>query len=224
MSNTQDTIKKEQIVEQQKKTVDSTTPSADKPTLAEPINNNVEQGVNLIPSLSKEEKKHVRKKNTLNVGSLLSIIALSTVALGIVGFNIVSKMQLNTKKSSLARIEKEVNSKIDKIGANNIILSRIDLYQSVKKNSFSHKKIIEFLNEISGRVNSISYRSISISEDLSFEISGNAPDLEQVSRLWYLFGINDSVETINLSSVSKGQNITTFSFEGKLIFENFKNQ
>ncbi len=202
----------------------TTTPPVNKPTLAEPINENVEEGVNLIPSLTKEEKIHVKKKNTLNVGSLLSIIALSMVALGIVGFNIISKMQLNLKKTALAKIEKSVTSQIDKIESNNIILTRVDLYQSVKKNSFSHKEIIEFLNEISKRVNGVSFRSISISENLDFEVSGNSPDFEQVSRLWYLFGINEEVETINLSSVAKVDNGATFSFERKLVFDSFKNK
>lgn len=202
----------------------NTTPSVGKPTLAEPVNEHVEEGVNLIPSLTKEEKIHVKKKNTLNVSSLLSIIALSMVALGIVGFNIISKMQLNSRKAVLSRIEKNVTSQIDMIESNNIILERIDLYQSVKKNSFSHKKIVEFLNEMSKRVTGVSYRSITISESLDFEVSGNSPDFEQVSRLWYLFGINESVETINLSSVAKTDNGATFSFEGKLIFDSFKNQ
>lgn len=202
----------------------STPVSPNTPTLAEPLNNQVEEGVNLIPSLTKEEKIHVKKKNTLNIGSLLSIITLSTIALGIVGFNILSKMQLNSKKANLTRVEKNVNSQIDKIESNNIILTRIDLYQTVKKNSFSHKEVIEFLNEIGGKVTGVSYRSINISEDLTFELSGMSTDLEQVSRLWYLFGVNESIENINLSSVAKSDNGATFAFEGKLKFESFKNQ
>ncbi len=199
-------------------------PSQEQPTLAQPLENQVGEGVNLIPSMTKEEKVHVRKKNTLNIGSLLSIIILATIAIGIVGFNILSKAQLNSKKSSLARIEKSVNSKMDKIISNNAILSRIKLYEDVKKGSFSHKKIMEFLNEMAAKVSGISYRSITISEELEFEVSGNSPDLEQLSRLWYLLGINENIETINLGSVSKGEDGATFSFEGKLILENFKNE
>ncbi len=198
-------------------------PTQEKQTEAQPLENQVEQGVNLIPSMTKEEKIHVRKKNTLNIGSLLSIIVLSTIAISIVGFNIISKAQLNAKKSALARIEKSVDSKIDKIISNNAILSRVKLYEEVKKGGFSHKKIIEFLNEMAGKVSGISYRSITISEELDFEVSGKSPDLEQLSRLWYLLGINENIETINLGSVSKGADGATFSFEGKLILDNFKN-
>ncbi|HNW23347.1 MAG TPA: hypothetical protein PKH06_01130 [Candidatus Dojkabacteria bacterium] len=229
MNNTENTQQNIDTVNKNKQPVNqsvqgSPTPQQGKPTLAEPLGNQVEEGVNLIPSLTKEEKVHVKKKNTLNIGSLLSIIVLSTIALGIVGFNITSKMQLNSSKSNLSRIEKSVNTQIDKIESNNIILTRIDLYQTVKKNSFSHKEIIEFLNEVSGKVSGISYRSISISEDLTFELSGNSPDLEQISRLWYLFGINESIENINLESVAKNENGATFSFEGKLKFDSFKSQ
>lgn len=205
------------------KEVPKTPTQQEKPEVAQPLENQVSEGVNLIPSMTKEEKTHVKKKNTLNIGSVLSIIVLATIAIAIVGFNIISKAQLNTKKTSLARIEKSVNSKTDKIISNNAILSRVKLYEEVKKGSFSHKKIIEFLNEMAGKVSGISYRSITISEELDFEVSGKSPDLEQLSRLWYLLGINENIETINLGSVSKGDDGATFSFEGKLILENFKN-
>ena len=190
----------------------------------ETVNSQVEEGVNLIPSMTKEEKVHVRKKNTLNIGSVLSIIILVSIAIGIVSFNIISKAQLNSKKASLSRIEKSVNLGIDKISSNNAILSRVKLYQQVKEDSFSHKKIVEFLNSMAQRVQGVSYRSITISEDLSFELSGKSPDLEQLSRLWYLLGVNENIQTVNLGSVSKNEEGATFSFEGKLILENFKNE
>ena len=111
MNNTENTQQNIDTVNKNKQPVNqsvqgSPTPQQGKPTLAEPLGNQVEEGVNLIPSLTKEEKVHVKKKNTLNIGSLLSIIVLSTIALGIVGFNITSKMQLNSSKSNLSRIEK----------------------------------------------------------------------------------------------------------------------
>lgn len=203
----------------------ATQPQAQPTTLAEPSKNTtVEEGVNLIPAMTKEEKIHVKKKNTLNIGSILSIIALATIAIGIVGFNIISKAQLNSRKAVLSRAEKTVNSKMDMIMSNNAILERVKLYELVKKNSFSHKKIIQFLNEMSSKVKGVTYKAISISESLEFEISGKSPDLEQLSRLWYILGVNDNVSTINLSSVSKGEDGSTFSFEGQFNLENFKNE
>ena len=206
------------------------TPSAESqvqgpPTLAEPIAAQIKEGkegVNLIPSRTREEEIQVKKKTTLSIGSLLAIIILALVSIGIVGFNIITKNQLSDKKKELANMENVVNQKADKIIANNVILDRINLYKKVKANSFSHKKVITFLREMAGKIQGITYDSMEISEDLSFKISGDAPNLEQLSRMWYLFGVNENIETIKLKSFSKTETGATFSFDGKLVLDNFK--
>jgi len=206
------------------------TPSAESqvqgpPTLAEPIAAQIKEGkegVNLIPSRTKEEEVQVKKKTTLSIGSLLAIIILALVSIGIVGFNIITKNQLSDKKKELTDMEYIVNQKADKIVANNVILDRINLYKDVKANSFSHKKVITFLREMAGKIQGITYDSMEISEDLSFKISGDAPNLEQLSRMWYLFGVNENIETIKLKSFSKTETGATFSFDGKLVLDNFK--
>jgi len=195
------------------------------PTLAEPIAAQIKEeteGVNLIPSRTREEEIQVKKKTTLSIGSLLAIIILALVSIGIVGFNIITKNQLSDKKKELANMENIVNQKADKIIANNVILDRINLYKKVKANSFSHKKVITFLREMAGKIQGITYDSMEISEDLSFKISGDAPNLEQLSRMWYLFGVNENIETIKLKSFSKTETGATFSFDGKLVLDNFK--
>ena len=206
------------------------TPSAESqvqgpPTLAEPIAAQIKEGkegVNLIPSRTKEEEVQVKKKTTLSIGSLLAIIILALVSIGIVGFNIITKNQLSDKKKELANMENVVNQKADKIIANNVILDRINLYKKVKANSFSHKKVITFLREMAGKIQGITYDSMEISEDLSFKISGDAPNLEQLSRMWYLLGVNENIETIKLKSFSKTEKEEKFSFDGKLVLDNFK--
>ena len=206
------------------------TPSAESqvqgpPTLAEPIAAQIKEGkegVNLIPSRTKEEEIQVKKKTTLSIGSLLAIIILALVSIGIVGFNIITKNQLSDKKKELTDMEYIVNQKADKIVANNVILDRINLYKDVKANSFSHKKVITFLREMAGKIQGITYDSMEISEDLSFKISGDAPNLEQLSRMWYLLGVNENIETIKLKSFSKTETGATFSFDGKLVLDNFK--
>ena len=206
------------------------TPSAESqvqgpPTLAEPIAAQIKEGkegVNLIPSRTKEEEVQVKKKTTLSIGSLLAIIILALVSIGIVGFNIITKNQLSDKKKELTDMEYIVNQKADKIVANNVILDRINLYKDVKANSFSHKKVITFLREMAGKIQGITYDSMEISEDLSFKISGDAPNLEQLSRMWYLLGVNENIETIKLKSFSKTETGATFSFDGKLVLDNFK--
>ncbi|KKP65561.1 MAG: hypothetical protein UR61_C0018G0011 [candidate division WS6 bacterium GW2011_GWE1_34_7] len=194
------------------------------PTLAEPSKGPQAEGFNLIPAMSQEEKAKIKTKNTLNIGSILSIIALASVAIGIVSFNILSKAQLNSKKASLSKIEKTTVSKMDKIISNNAIVDRAVLYLQVKKDSFSHKKIIEFFTEIASKTEGITFRSMDISEDLTFEISGTGPSLERIARLWYLFGVHENIKSINLQSVSKSDTGVTFSFEGELNITNFINE
>lgn len=205
--------------------INTQPPVQGSPTLAEPIAVQIKEGkegVNLIPSRTKEEEVQVKKKTTLSIGSLLAIIILALVSIGIVGFNIITKNQLSDKKKELTNIENIVNQKADKIVANNVILDRINLYKDVKANSFSHKKVITFLREMAGKIQGITYDSIEISEDLSFKISGDAPNLEQLSRMWYLLGVNENIETIKLKSFSKTETGATFSFDGKLVLDNFK--
>lgn len=199
-------------------------PQSPSPTLAQPMSTGASEGVNLIPSLSKEQVVHVKRKNTLNIGSILSIIALASVAIAIVGFNIVSKSQLNSKQSSLKKVERSVKGKMDKIISNNIILDRVNLYKRVKENSFSHKAIIEYFMKMATKVVGITYDSFEISESLDFKLSGKGPDLEQVARLWYLFGVDEDIESIVLKGVSKSTEGSTFNFEGKIILDNFKNE
>lgn len=197
------------------------------PTLSEPIATQIKEGtegVNLIPSLTKEEVIQVKTKNTLSIGSLLAIIILALVSIAIVGFNIITKSQLEAKQEDLKNIENIVNQKVDKMIANDIILDRINLYKDVKANSFSHKEVITFIRDMAGKVQGVTYDSIEISEDLSFKISGDASNLEQLSRMWYLLGINENIETIKLKSFSKTATGASFSFDGKLILDNFKTE
>ena len=105
-----------------------------------------------------------------------------------------------------------------------IILNRINLYKNVKANSFSYKEVITFLRDMAGKVQGISYDTIEMSESLSFKISGNAPNLEQLARLWYLFGVNENIESIKLKSFSKTFTGASFSFDGKLVLDNFKTE
>ncbi len=227
MNNTQTqngNVKPVQSVQATPAPQSNNTPPQVKTTLAQPKSAPQAEGFNLIPAMSEEEKVKIKKKNTLNIGSILSIIALASIAIGIVGFNILSKAQLNSKKASLSRIERSVNSKMDMIVANNAIVDRAKLYIKVKKDSFSHKKIIEFFTEVGNKTEDISFRRIKISENLGFEIIGTGPSLERVARLWYLFGIHENIESINLNSVSKNDTGASFSFEGELNITNFSNE
>lgn len=174
--------------------------------------------------MSDEEKIVQKTKSTVSIGSALSLIILVIIILLVVGFNIITKQILNSRKEVLFSIENSVNQQIDKIVSNEEIVDRAVLYSNVKKGAFSHKAIIEFLNQMSSKVGNIQMRSVSISEDLKFSFTGYATDLEKVSKLWYMFGIDGNIESINLQSVGKRENNVTFTFEGELNGKNFFNK
>ena len=175
----------------------------------------ISEGFNLIPSMSEAEKVVEKTKSTVSIGSVLSLIILVVIILGVVGFNIVSRQILNVKKDELFKIESRINLQADKIIANDEIVDRAVLYSNVKRGAFSHKDIIEFLTKMGTKVGDIQMRSVMISENLDFSYSGYSTNLEQVSKLWYLLGIDEKIEHINLQSVGKGDNRVSFTFEGK---------
>lgn len=187
-----------------------------KRSLAQPLEGSLNEGLNLMPSMTKEEKVIETTKSTFNIGSALSLIFLVVVSFLIVGFNILSNKQLSDSKQELYKQEKIINDKLDKIVANNSIVDRVVMYKDVYSNSFSHKQVVEFIKGITNKAGNISLKSIEVSDNLKFEFSGSAPTFEEVSKLWYLLGVNDNIETVNLESVGKGDNESRFTFEGQL--------
>ncbi|MDX9739510.1 MAG: hypothetical protein RBT33_04125 [Candidatus Dojkabacteria bacterium] len=214
----QNDVKKEEIVKTP--VLPTPTPQPKTPSVGAEIT----EGFNLLPSMSDEEKVVQKTKSTVSIGSVLSLIILVVIILVVVGFNIVTKQVLNSRKEVLYSIENSVNQQIDKIVSNEEIVDRAVLYSNVKKGAFSHKAIIEFLNEISNKVGNIEMKSVTISEDLKFSFVGYATDLEKVSKLWYMFGIDENIQSINLQSVGKRENNVTFTFEGELKGEKFFNK
>lgn len=201
----------------QKDTVTNTTqPTIPNKTLAEPMEGSLSEGFNLMPKMTVAQQAVETKKSTFNIGSALGLIALVVVSLIIVGFNIVSKQQLNQAKKDLYEYESSVNQKVDLIISNNAIVDRLVMYEVVKKNSFSHKEVIDFIQSITTKLGTIELRDIEISDSLAFALEGSASSLEEVSKLWYLLGINENIDTVNLDSVGKTAVGARFSFEGKL--------
>lgn len=184
----------------------------------------ISEGFNLMPEISQEEKVVQKAKSTVNIGSVVSLIVLVCIILLVVGFNIISKQLLNSKKGDLYTAENNINQQIDNLVANEEIVDRAILYSNIKKGAFSYKEIVEFLNKISTKVGNIEVRSISISEDLEFSYSGYTSNLEQVSKLWYILGTNENIKHINLESVSKRENNVSFSFAGSLNNNFFTNK
>lgn len=180
-----------------------------------------EQGINLIPTLSKEEVAVVEKKKKLNIGSIVSLLILVVVSILIVGFNIVSKMVLNTEKNKLANYEAQVNKVTQKIISSNEISERIDLYQDILGEAYSPKEVVDYINTLAARSGSATVNKFSITGDLTFSIEGEANDLEDISKFWYILSSDPKVESVTLQSVGNNVNSIRFSFKGKFLIDEF---
>ncbi len=187
------------------------------PSVAVPV----EEGINLIPTLSKEEVAVVEKKKKLNIGSIVSLLILVVVSILIVGFNIVSKMILNTEKDKLTSYETQVNKITQKIISSNEISERIKLYQDVLGETYSPKEVVDYINALATKSGSAAINKFSLGEDLSFSLEGEANDLEDVSKFWYILSSDPKVESVTLQSVGNNVNSVRFSFKGKFLMEEF---
>lgn len=179
------------------------------------------EGINLIPELSKEEVKHEERKAVLNMGSALSLFALVLITIFIISFNIFSRIEMNNKQKELTAYETTLKRKSQTIIDNNDIVDRIFLYRDIEEQTFSPKMAIEYIEGIAEKSGGISIDSYDIGDSLAFEFSGSSQDLENVSKFWYLLCNDNSIETVNLDSINKTTSGATFSFSGKLIYEDF---
>ncbi|MDD4381976.1 MAG: hypothetical protein PHE21_01355 [Candidatus Dojkabacteria bacterium] len=187
------------------------------------LSDNIDEAksINLIPKLSKEEVVQERKKKTLNLGSIISLMVLVLISIVTVGFNIVSKMQLNNEKEKLYDIEEQVNTQSTKILANNEIKERVLLYKEIASSAYSPKEVIEYINTIAERSGSTNITSFTFTNELAFIIDGKAYNLEDVSKFWFLLTNDAKVEDVILESVSKGSEGAAFKFKGNLVFKDF---
>ena len=190
-------------------------------TSPEAENISAEAGINLIPTLTKEEVVVEKKKKKLNVGSIVSLLILVVVFILIGGFSIISRMQLNNEKDNLKIYENNVTKMSQKIISSNEIVERVKLYNRVLGQSYSPKAVVDYINVIASKSGTSVVNKFSLENDLAFAIEGNATDMENVAKFWYLLSNDPRVESATLQSVGNGTNTVRFSFKGKLIIAKF---
>jgi len=190
-------------------------------TVVEQEETSLEEGMNLMPTPTKEEVEKEGKKAFLNIGSALSLLVLVLVSVFIISFNILSKMELNSNREELYAYEEKMQRNSQSIIDNNEIVDRIFLHKSIREKTFSPKEVIEYIEDIAKKSGGIKINAYEIQENLSFEFTGDSQDLEKVAKFWYLLGDDSSIQNINLDSINKGDTGARFSFEGQFIFEDF---
>lgn len=177
-------------------------------------------GINLIPTLTKEEEVVVQTKSQVNVGAAIALFILIFLTLIIVGFNIFAKSSLNKNKEKLFQLESDLELRQDLLLSNSELVRKINLYRTVNKTTYSSKDTVEYFQTISQPYATIDEYEITGGNNFTFQ--GKSADLKDISKLWYLLSNDKYIESINLKSVNKGPSESTFKFEGILKIEEFK--
>lgn len=186
------------------------------------LNNVVESagGINLVPLMSKADIVQEEKKSKLNMSSIVSIISFIVITILIVGFNIYTKMQLNTEKGNLEKKEEELYNYSSIITNNNEILARITLYKDIESDQYSSKGVVDYLNGLAVSSGGSTIDSFEFTSGYGLEFSGSSNNLEDVSKFWYLLANDANIKNVEMERLSKG-NTVTFSFSGVIAVENF---
>ncbi len=178
-------------------------------------------GINLIPSMTEDEIEKEEKKKKVSLSSLISLSLLFSISILVIGFNIISKIQLNTQKEKISEKERVIKEYSQLISGNTEILERIFLYKDIQDGRFSSKLVIDYIQGLLSKSGGSDIRDFSFSGNKSFEFSGNSQGLEDVAKLWYLLSHDSKIEGVELRSFSKTNDGATYSFSGDLKVEEF---
>lgn len=180
-----------------------------------------ETGINLIPTMSEVEIKTEEKKKRVNLGSLVSLSLLFSVTILATGFNIISRIQLDSQKRRLQDVEKRILEYSYVTSGNTEILERIFLFKDIQEGRISTRILIEELRAVANTSGNNVINSFAFPGGESFEISGDAASLEDVAKFWYLMDNHDKFENVQLRSFSGTGGNASYSFTGKLNLEEF---
>jgi Tfp pilus assembly protein PilN len=180
-----------------------------------------EESVNLIPVMSREEIKQEEKKTKMNKGSLISLLFLFAVSIVIVGFNIISRIQLNSQEKKLIEYENELASYNQIIIDNNQILERIALYEDIQRGRYSTTKVVDYIQNILTKTAGSSFSTFGFAGTTGINFRGECRDLEELAKLWYFLANDPKLEKVELKSMSKGSSSVSFTFEANIILDEF---
>ncbi len=211
----------EQNVSENKKPKVETVKEQEEKKKKKQLNNiNYGDSINLIPRKTEHEVKVEKTTSGFNIGGALAILVLVVISLVIVGYNFIIKKQLEREKNVLVQdLEPQVKDDLDIIDGNMAIKTKLNLYKEVEEQTLPYKEILLYWYEVSNSLGTI--EEISISEDLSFKISGKADDLEGLAKIWHFMCVDESIVDSNLSKFSASNDSATFEFTGQLNYDYF---
>lgn len=183
-----------------------------------------DDGINLMPVLTKKEVVAEKKKVTLNVGSVISIVIFLAITIGVVAFSAVSKVQLNQEKEKLFELETEVKAQSSKILNNQEILKRVNLYRDISSSQFSARKIFEYFSGIAKKQGDITLSSFVFRSGTVVSFEGQGDSLDTVSKFWYLLNEDELVKQASMDNISRSVDFVRFSFRVELEKDSFKRE
>lgn len=180
-----------------------------------------ESNINLIPTMTDEEIKAEDTKSKVKLSSLISLMVLFLVSILVVGFNIISRIQLNAQRESLAQQERNIQNYSHLISGNTEILERVYLYEDIQEDRYSITMVVEYLESVASRSGSSVINDMVFRTTESFEFSGESNGLEDVAKLWYLLTNDAKILDVELRSFSGRGQTARFSFRGRLDLDEF---
>lgn len=183
-----------------------------------------DDGINLMPILTKKEVVAEKRKITLNVGSVISIVIFLAITIGVVAFSAVSKVQLNQEKEKLFELETEVKAQSSKILNNQEILKRVNLYRDISSSQFSARKIFEYFSGIAKKQGDITLSSFVFRSGTVVSFEGQGDSLDTVSKFWYLLNEDELVKQASMDNISRSVDFVRFSFRVELEKDSFKRE
>ncbi|MBP8978937.1 hypothetical protein KBG23_00450 [Candidatus Dojkabacteria bacterium] len=162
-----------------------------------------EDGINLVPILTKSEVVKEERKGKLNLTAILSVVVFLVITIVVVAFSTLTKLQVENEKAKLKQYEEEASVLGEKVLANDELLRRILLYKDISSSQYSVKDIFNHFSEIAIRNGSTTLTNFIFTSNTSVSFEGECSSLECVAKFWHRLSTDSKVESVFLDSVSK---------------------
>lgn len=179
-------------------------------------------GINLLPTMTEEEIVIEKRAISANMFAAVAIVILVLVTLGIYGYMVIVRLNLRNERVKLQDMENRLYSQQQILKANNDILLRFDLYESVQKSTFSPKEVLVYWRDLVSGYGTL--QKVELSGGMGFKVEGDSNSLRDTAFLWHLIIVDEKVDNANLRRFSKTQEGSTYSFDGNLNFSYFVNK
>ena len=181
-----------------------------------------DDGINLLPVMTKKEVVAEKRKTKVNLGAVVSIVIFLLITIAVVVFSTVSKIQLNNEKEKLFALENDVKGESTKILNNAEVLKRIYLYRNISSSQFSTRKIFDYFSAIAAKQGDVVLKNFVFGSEKQHSFEGTTDSLDTASKFWYLLQKDKKIATVVVDDLSKTRDGVNFSFKVTLVDNAFE--